>query len=365
MDSFKNLLKFFLLFGFGFIIGFTLLFILSNNVYASTEYLTQAQVNEFIEAYNSFFGVEIPTTLDIKNVQAFSMGISRDIYGSNNKVRYYLFLYKGKSAITEGGGSAKAYLKEKDGSNTFVRYKFENNTWTSISTSSSVEFTDGNLMVVDTIPIVETSNCIFYKYSFTNGSISKQIGEIQNQITVINNNVYNLTERVSSIEEETGGVSEKLDTVIDNQQTINDNITSTGNAIGGKIDNLDNDFNNFADSNTSGLDSSGTSAITNTDKFHVDDPAENVINTVFDGVTDVLLNDSVEEITVDLMGSQYKVKSNFFVMPDSVLKQMIVAYWVFQVAYIIYKDIHRHVQMAKTLDFFEEMGKKDIKANML
>lgn len=363
MDSFKNLLKFFLLFAYGLAIGFVLLLVLSNNAYAGSEYLTQTQVNEFIEAYNSFFDVEIPTTLNIKNVKSFSMGISQDTI--SNKTRYYLFLYDGTSAITTGGGSSRAYIKEKDGSKSFYRYTYYNGSWDSGSSVNSVEFTDAKLMILDTLPIVETSNIIFYKFSLSTGAITKQIGEIQQQITVINNNIYNLTERVSSIEEETGGVSEKLDTVIDNQQTINDNITSTGNAIGGKIDNLNNDFNNFANSNTSGLDSSGTSAITNTDKFHVDDPAENVINTVFDGVTDVLLNDSVEEITVDLMESQYKVKSNFFVMPDSILKQMMIAYWVFQVAYIIYKDIHRHIQMAKTLDFFEEMGKKDIKANML
>lgn len=363
MDSFKNLLKFFLLFSFGFAIAFTLLFILSNNVYASSEYLNQSQVNEFIDAYNTFFDVEIPATLNIGKVKSFSMGISEKVI--SNKTRYFLFLYDGTSAITTGGGSARAYLKEKDGSSTFYVYTYNNGSWSSGSSASSVEFTDAKLMVLDTLPIVETSNVIFYKFSFTTGAISKQVGEIQQQITVINNNIYNLNERVSNIEEETGGVSEKLDTVIDNQQTINDNITSTGNAISGKIDNLNNDFNNFADSSTSGLDSSGTSAITNTNKFHVNDPAENVINTVFDGVTDVLLNDSVEEITVDLMGSQYKVKSNFFVMPDSILKQMMIAYWVFQVAYIIYKDIHRHIQMAKTLDFFEEMGKKDIKANML
>lgn len=363
MGNFKNLLKFFLLFAYGLAVGFVLLLVLSNNAYAGSEYLTQTQVNEFIEAYNTFFGVEIPTTLDIKNVKAFSMGISQ--ISSTSTKEYRLFLYDGTSTITTGGGSSRAYIKEKDGTKSFWAYDYNGNSWSSGRAVASVEIRDGELLVLDTIPIVETSNTIFYKFSLSTGAITKQIGEIQQQITVINNNIYSLTERVSSIEEETGGVSEKLDTVIDNQQTINNNITSTGNAIGGKIDNLNNDFNNFADSNTSGLDNSGTSAITNTNKFHVNDPAENVINTVFDGVTDVLLNNSVEEITVDLMGSQYKVKSNFFVMPDSILKQMMIAYWVFQVAYIIYKDIHRHIQMAKTLDFFEEMGKKDIKANML
>lgn len=362
MDSFKTLLKFFLLFAYGLAVGFVLLLVLSNISYASSEYLTQAQVNEFIEAYNSFFGVEIPKTLDIKNVKSFSMGISQDTI--SNKTEYYLFLYDGTSAITTGGGSSRAYIKEKDGSKTFYRYTYYNGSWDSGSSVNSVEFTDAKLMILDTLPVVETSNIIFYKFSLSTGAITKQIGEIQNQITVINNNVYNLTERVSNIEEETGGVSEKLDTVIDNQQTINDNITSTGNAIGGKIDNLNNDFNNFADSNTSGLDNSGTSAITNTDKFQVDDPTENVINAVFDGVTNVLLNDSVEEITVNVMDNQYKIKSNFFVIPDSPLKVMLIAYWSFQIVYIIYKDIRKHIEMAKTLDFFDKCN-KDIKADML
>lgn len=356
MGNFK---KYFILFLYGFIMTFILFNSYSK---ASSEYLTQAQVNEFIEAYNSFFDVEIPTTLDIKNVKAFSMGISQ--ISSTSTKKYRLFLYDGTSAITTGGGSSRAYIKEKDGSKSFWAYDYNSNTWSSGSAVASVEIRDGELLVLDTIPIVETSNTIFYKFSLSTGAITKQIGEIQQQITVINNNIYNLTERVSDIESETGGVSEKLDTVIDNQQTINDNITSTGNAIGSKIENLNNDFNNFADSNTSGLDNSGTSAITNTDKFHVEDPTENVINEVFDGVTNVLLNDSIEEITVNVMDNQYKIKSNFFVIPDSPLKVMLIAYWSFQIVYIIYKDIRKHIEMAKTLDFFDKCN-KDIKADML
>ena len=91
-----------------------LLSIFNSSVFAISEYLTQTQVNEFIDAYNTFFDVNLPTTLDIGNIKDFSMGISRDFYGTNNKVRYFLFLYSGKSAVTQGGGSARAYLKIKN-----------------------------------------------------------------------------------------------------------------------------------------------------------------------------------------------------------------------------------------------------------
>lgn len=228
-----------------------LLGIFNSSVFATSEYLTQTQVNEFICAYNTFFDVNLPTSLDIKNANAFSMGISRDIVGSHGQVIYYLFLYKGKSAITQGGGSARAFLKEKGGTSAFYRFKFENNKWTSMSNSSSVEFTDGYLMVADTLPIVETSNCIFYKYSFTSGAISKQIGEIQQQITIINNNYNVLNEQVSAIDNkvndlqnENVGVSQKLDTVIDNQQIINNNISSTGNQISQHLDTVNTSINN-------------------------------------------------------------------------------------------------------------------------
>lgn len=333
--------------------------VLCSKVFAAEiYYLTQNDINNFLTAYEGFYSVNLKD-FDLGNKKYFGCGI----YQSAVDDRYKLFLYKGVSTKTVGDGSSKFTLEEVSGNGAFDIYELKNNVWT--STTSKLSNTTGSiygntLFISDNIAVISTSNHIYFKYSLTNSVISNQLNDVVQQINIINNNYTILNEqvsvindKVSNLENENASVSEKIDTVIDNQQKINNNIKD-----------FNNDFNNFADSNTSGLDNSGTSAITNTDKFHIDDPTENIFNTVFDGITNILLNDSVEEITVNVMDNQYKIKSNFFVIPNNPLKTMLIAYWSFQTVYTIYKDIRKHIEMAKTLDFFDKCN-KDIKADML
>ena len=288
----------------------------------------------------------IPTTLDIGNNKGFSMGISRDVYGSHNKVRYFLFLYSGKSAVTQGGGSAKAYLKEKSGSSVFHMFKFEDSKWTSISNSSSVEFTDGNLMIVDTLPIVETSNCIFYKYSFTTGAISKQIGEIQQQITTINNNYNILNEqvavldtKVNDLQNENNSVSQKMDTVINNQQNTLDYLQKTP---------TDESTKNGIDS----IFSSGEiSSIFPQQEGKYDTQLENVVSSF----TDALKNNK-STVNFSFAGRNYTVDINVLNnMYDGVpqLKALIQLITISFITWQIVKEIEKITDAYNSFNFVE------------
>lgn len=252
----------------GMLFSFILFNILSSEVLASeTFYLTQNDINNFITAYEGFYGVDL-ANFDLGNREYFACGI----YKYHVTDRYHLFLYKGSSAKTVGDGSSSFYLQEVDGSRVFYLFELNNGTWKPISSklNNTTSKVDGNsLFITDNIAVVSTSNHVYFKYNLTNSIIKNQMNDIVQQITVINNNYTVLNEQVSAIDNkvndlqnENASVSQKIDTVIDNQQTINNNISSTGNQISQHLDTVNTSINNQGNQISSDLNNINNSITT-------------------------------------------------------------------------------------------------------
>lgn len=217
----------------GMLFAFILMNILPSEVLASEIfYLTQNDINNFISAYNSFYGVDLPD-FNLGNRGYFACGVYKNAITD----RYNLFLYNGSSAKTVGDGSSKFSLQEVDGSKVFYLFDLKNGIWLPIgsklnNTTSSV---DGNsLFITDNIAVISTSNHVYFKYNLANSIIKNQVDDIVQQITVINNNYTVLNEQVSvldtkvnDLQNENASVSEKIDTVIGNQQNTLDYLQKT------------------------------------------------------------------------------------------------------------------------------------------
>ena len=241
--------------------------VFSKTLASETFYLTQNDINNFISAYNSFYGVDL-ADFNLGNRGYFACGV----YKNSITDRYNLFLYNGSSAKTVGDGSSTFSLQEVDGSKVFYLFDLKNGTWSPIgsklnNTTSSI---DGNsLFITDNIAVISTSNHVYFKYNLANSIIKNQVDDIVQQITVINNNYTVLNEQVSAIDNkvndlqnENAGVSQKLDTVIDNQQIINNNISSTGNQISQHLDTVNTSINNQGNQISSDLNNINNSITT-------------------------------------------------------------------------------------------------------
>ena len=347
------------------IVFFILILMMFSSVVFATE-MTRADINTFVAGYNGYFGLSLTTS------GAYPTSGYNGVVMWKDGSSYYIALVTGDTTVS---------VEDTDISFTDSTLIYKVTTTGITKDGSRTGETGNNVMVSDGIILTSVTNAMVLRYNITSGTISKEVQALETTVNTLNTKVNALDSEVSALSSDistaTGEISEQLDTVISNQSTINNNINKTNTSItnmntnlGGKIDTtnqelgeLNTQFEDFANADTSSTDSSSSSILTE-NEFDIEDPTADTLTNTFQGIANIMTTVDNSPVSVDFMGEQVELRPDYFKIPDGPIKSLFVAYFCYWVGKSIILDIRKTINKFKEGNF-EQVGSEDITADMV